>query len=196
MVLHDLDHDDDLIFLLQSTTSSSNNEKPSDVIRGRVALDTMFTILVFLVITANVYFVLKLKVYKNFNSMSIMISITIIQLLRLCTYIIRLVTDKFSEDMWAWYRITTDISNYLLGVVAIVLLVQWQQTYQVLHNPLRAIQTMEKNWAQVTQIVVIAIYTMFMIFDIGVVIDDASRFGSEEEKTAFIESAYTLLMWV
>lgn len=48
-----------------------------------------------------------------------------------------------------WYRIVTDWTNFLLGVIALVLIVQWHQTYRVLNNPLNALQTFEKNWAHV-----------------------------------------------
>ena len=61
--------------------------------------------------------------------MSIMVCLTVIQLLRLMTYILRVVTDKYTTTQWVWYRITTDLANYLLGIVALVLLAQWHQTY-------------------------------------------------------------------
>jgi len=73
--------------------------------------------------------------------------------------------------------VITDLSNYLLSVVSIILLLQWQQTYSVLANPLRAIRTMEHNWAKVTSNVICIIYTVFILFDAGVIITDAADSG-------------------
>ena len=150
--------------------------------------------LLVLVITANFVVILKLKVYQNFNSMCIMLCLTVILMLRLVTYLLRVIMDKYSHEQWVWYRISTDIVNYLLGTVAIVLLMQWHQTYTVLSNPLRALKTMEKNWAKVAQIALIVTYTVFMVFDIGVVIVDSQ--SDESEKSSFVLSAYKTLIWL
>ena len=64
--------------------------------------------------------------------MCIMVFLTVLQFLRLITYFRRVIKNEYSLDMWVWYRATTDLCNYLLSVVALVLLVQWHQTYSAL----------------------------------------------------------------
>jgi len=41
----------------------------------------------------------------------------------------RLIVNKNVKDDWVWNRVATDLSNYLLGVVSIILFAQWYQTY-------------------------------------------------------------------
>ena len=158
------------------TNSSDKEQTPNDTFKGRVAVELTLSAILILIISSNIVIVIKLKVYKNFTSMSIMVCLTVVQVLRLLTYILRVTTDKYSHEQWLWYRITTDFANYLLGIVALVLLAQWHQTYDVLSNPRRAVQTMEKNWAKVAQIAMITTYTVLIIFDICVVIDDKSKY--------------------
>mmetsp|Transcript_15865 Transcript_15865/g.19983 ORF Transcript_15865/g.19983 Transcript_15865/m.19983 type:complete len:110 (+) Transcript_15865:182-511(+) len=107
--------------------------------------------------------------------MIIMIAMTLIQFIRLLMFIWRLIANQWSSKVWAWYRISTDFTNYLLGVIALVLIVQWHQTYRVLNNPIDALQTFEKNWARVAQLALIATYTIFIVFDVIVVIIDAKN---------------------
>lgn len=88
-------------------------------------------------------------------------------------------------DHWVWYRSMTDVTNFLLGIISIILLIQWQQTYSVLANPMHAIRTMENNWAKVTQIVICLLYTVFITFDMIVIVIDAGTDGVSN-KGAFI----------
>ena len=55
--------------------------------------------------------------------MTIMCAMTAIQVIRLTTYIWRLVVNKWATDTWMWYRVVTDWTNYLLCVIALVLLI-------------------------------------------------------------------------
>ena len=73
--------------------------------------------------------------------------IMVLQIFRLCTYIFRLVTNSYACEYWAFYRCEADIVNYLIGLISIVLLAQWFQSYTVLADPLHAINRLEKNWA-------------------------------------------------
>ena len=78
--------------------------------------------MLFIFIAVNIAIVHKLKVYENFNSMSIMVCLTIILLDRLVTYLIRVIVNEYDDEEWVWYRISTDIVGYLIGIIAIVLL--------------------------------------------------------------------------
>ena len=113
------------------------------------------------------------------------------------TYMWRILANEWSLEQWAWYRLTTDWTNYLLGVIALVLIVQWHQTYRVLNNPVTALRTFEKNWARVAMIALISISTLLVIFDTCVVlIDDIEADDVSDERSQFVLVAYSLLKWV
>jgi len=152
---------------------TTENTDPDSDFPGRVPTEITFICLLLLMIGANLYVIVKCKVYQHFNKMVIMFCVTLLQLVRLVMYLWRATTDKYSISGWVWYRLVTDSTNFLLGIVALVLFIQWHQTYQVLCNPLNALLTMEKNWAQVVQIVLLIAYTVFFIFDISVVMYDS-----------------------
>ncbi len=97
----------------------------------------------------------------------------LLQLLKLSTYLLRLITDSYSVQYWVFYRIESDVSNYLIGLISIILLAQWYQSYQVLADPLHAINRLEKNWAFVSQIILCILLTVFVILDIVTVSLDA-----------------------
>jgi len=122
--------------------STLNDEFPA-----RMTVEIMFCCLLVLVITANIWVFIRSKVYKNFNSSSILVCLTLLQILRLITYMQRLITGHNVNEDRKWNRMTTDLCNYLIALVSIILFAQWHQTYSVLVNPLRAIRTLESNWA-------------------------------------------------
>ena len=157
------------ILLGQTATETNGNSEAA----GNVPIEITLCVLLVLLIAANIVVFVKSKVYSNFNSASILACLTLLQVLRLINFMHRLVKPAYVLDAWVWYRSITDLTNYLLGVISIVLLVQWQQTYSVLSNPLQAITTMENNWAKVTQISICCAYTLFISFDILAIILDA-----------------------
>ena len=165
---------------------------------GRVITEITLSVFIAMIIVANITIIVKCKVYKNLNSMMIMCAITTMQIIRLANYIWRLIADKWCTDYWEWYRLMTDWTNYLLGVIALVLIVQWYQTYSALNNPLNALRTFEKNWAKVAQISLIVIYTVFIVFDSLIVLGDAFTSQKNKKKTRshFDVVAYHLLEWV
>ena len=125
--------------------------------------------------------------------MSIMVCLTIILLDRLVTYLIRVIHNEYDDEIWVWYRISTDIVGYLIGIIAIVLLMQWHQTYKVLSNPLLALRTFEKNLEKVSIFLFIVSYTIFMIFDISVVLVD---WQDPKHHSEFVLTAYKVLVWL
>ena len=50
---------------------------PNEEFPGRVPTDITFSCLLILVIVANIFIVIKLKVYKNFNSFIILVCLTL-----------------------------------------------------------------------------------------------------------------------
>ena len=61
----------------------------------------------------------------------------------------------------------------------------------MLANPQQAIKTMENNWATVTQITICVIYTLFITFDMIVIVLDAKN--DAKTKSAFVEGSFILL---
>ena len=57
---------------------------------------------------------------------------------------------------------------------------------------MRMIQTFEKNWAKVAQIVLIILYTFFISFDIIVIII-AAKDGGKADESEFVTTANTTL---
>ena len=58
-------------------------------------------------------------------------------------------------------------------IIALILLLQWHQTYSVLSNPTRAIVTLFRNWAQKIQIIIIVFMTLLLLFDLSMIIGDS-----------------------
>ena len=57
------------------------------------------------------------------------------------------------------------------------------------------IQTFEKNWAKVAQIVLIVLYTFFISFDVVVIIIAATS-GEDKNESEFVMTANTMLEWI
>lgn len=98
---------------------------PNEQFGGRVPAEITLSCLLVLLITANICVMVKCRVHKNLNSFVIMTCLTVLQCIRMITFIWRLTKDEYSVQTWVWYRVVTDWCNYLLGLIAIVLFVQW-----------------------------------------------------------------------
>ena len=55
--------------------------------------------------------------------MTIMVAITLIRAVRMTTFVWRITMNHWATDSWMWYRLVTDWTNFLLGVIALVLLI-------------------------------------------------------------------------
>ena len=56
---------------------------------------------------------------------------------------------------------------------------------------MKALKTLERNWAKVAELVLIITYTVFMVFDLCVIIVDSQT--GQKYKSDFVEDAYTFL---
>ena len=90
---------------------------------GRLPTEIILSSLLFLAITANIAVTVKCEGYKNKSSLFIISILSLQLLVRLSVYSYRILTDKYIGADWVWYRVSTDVSNFLLGIVALVLLV-------------------------------------------------------------------------
>ena len=142
-------------------------------------------------ITANVCVFVKCRVYENWTTIAILGSVTLILLFHLFTFIDRLVRNTYSEDQWVWYRIMEDFANYLIGIISIILLVQWYQTYSVLKNLNEAMERIEKSWAISCQVALVVLVCILFVFDFIIIMIDHS--SSEAEKSPFVHGCYVCL---
>ena len=69
---------------------------PNEELPGRIPTEITLIVLLGLLITANITVIFKCKVHKNLNSLIILCAMTIIQLIRIVTYIWRLINNKWS----------------------------------------------------------------------------------------------------
>lgn len=161
-----------LILSEASSQSASEIKSPNEEFPARVPLDITFSAILLVLLTINVYIVVKLKVHENCNSLAIMACLSVIEAMRICIFIWRILENKYSQEEWFWYRATTDLANYLLGIIAIILLAQWHQTFCVLSNPTRAIKTLYNNWAKVFLLTIVTLETILFIFDFIVIVAD------------------------
>ena len=83
--------------------------------------------MLFIFVIVNIFTIIKLKVFENYNSLAIMVCLSAIEAIRILLLIWRVVENEYVKDMgsWFWYRVTTDLSNFLLSIIALILLAQW-----------------------------------------------------------------------
>ena len=86
------------ILMLLFGTPKDDIATPNDYYAWRVPIEIALSALLVLVITANIFVVLKCKVYKNYNSLTIMFCLTVIHFIRLITFLKRITEDKYSKD--------------------------------------------------------------------------------------------------
>ena len=66
---------------------------PNEEFPARVPIDITYSAVLLILITVNIYTVLKLKIYGNFNSLMIMFCLTAIEIIRMLTFIWRVVNN-------------------------------------------------------------------------------------------------------
>ena len=90
---------------------------------GRLPTEIILSSLLFLAVTANIAVTVRCQVYNNKSSLFIITILSLQLLVRLVIYLYRILTDEYIGGDWVMYRVSTDVSNFLLGIVALVLLV-------------------------------------------------------------------------
>ena len=123
-----------------------------------------------MMITADIAVFVACKVYQNLSSCFLLIATVILILFRLCDYAFRLLVPRFSVNYPYWERIEVDMPGYVFGIISIVLLFQWVQTYQVLSDPVAAMNnTMSSNGSFYCQIAFVVIYSVFILTDFVII---------------------------
>lgn len=126
--------------------------------------------LIVMMITADIAVFVACKVYKNLSSCFLLSATIALILFRLIGYSFRLLVPRFSVNYPYWQRIEVDMPGYVFGIISIVLLFQWVQTYQVLTDPVRAMDnTMASNSSFYCQIVFVVLYTVFILTDFAII---------------------------
>ena len=72
---------------------SGDLPSPNEEFPARVPIDITYSAVLLILITVNIYTVLKLKIYGNFNSLMIMFCLTAIEIIRMLTFIWRVVNN-------------------------------------------------------------------------------------------------------
>ena len=131
-----------------------------------------------MMVTADVAVFVVCRVYRNFSSTFLLGSTIVLMLFRLMGYAFRLL----SKEVPIWERFEVDLPGYIFGIISIVLLFQWVQTYKVLSDPVRAMDnTMSSNTSFYCQIIFVVIYTLFIMTDFLVIYyDREERYRNRE----------------
>ena len=143
---------------------------PEDEFPEKRPIELIFTALIVMVITADIAVIVACKVYKNWSSSFLMGATVLLILFRLIDYSFRLLKPRFSVNYPYWERIEVDMPSYVFGIISIVLLFQWVQTYQVLQDPIRAMNnTMSSNVSFYCQIIFVVMYSIFILVDFAII---------------------------
>ena len=119
-----------------------------------------------MMVTADVAVFIICKVHKNFSSTFLLGATILLIVFRLVDYILRLANPRFSIEHPFWNRVEVDTPSYVFGIISIVLLFQWVQTYLVLKDPIRAMNTIMQSYKSfVAQVVFVVLYSAFIIAD-------------------------------
>ena len=123
-----------------------------------------------MMVTADVAVFVACKVHKNFSSTFLLGATILLIIFRLGDYAIRLGNPDFSKTYPFWSRIEVDTPSYVFGIISIVLLFQWVQTYQVLRDPIRAMNTTMQSYKSfVAQVVFVVLYSVFIVADFTII---------------------------
>ena len=110
--------------LASDAESGSDIPPPNMEFPARLPLDITFSAVLFIFVIVNIYTIVKLRVFENNNSLAIMVCLSVIEIIRILLLIWRVVENEYVKDIgsWFWYRVTTDITNYLLSIISLILL--------------------------------------------------------------------------
>ena len=156
-------------------TLTPDEISPSQYFPGLVATEVIFCVLFSALVSANSAIFFMCKIYKNISSFVILALLTLLNASRMVQLLIRLVNDEWQYDEYEFNRLCTDVSTYLFGLVCVILLFQWHQTYRVLANPLQALNYMQNKQSVVYPLIFTIVYSLFFIIDVIFVVVDAQN---------------------
>ena len=129
------------------------------------------------------------KIYKNIFSFVILALLTLLNISKLALILIRLVNDDWQYDKYSFNRLFTDIGTYLFGLVCVILLFQWHQTYRVLANPRQALKYMQDKQSVVYPLIFAIAYSLFFIVDVIFVVVDANN-AYQKSAVTYIDTIF------
>lgn len=134
-----------------------------------ITLATIFGLL----LCADVAVMVLIKTYKNFNTGLISVCLILFILARDCQLIGNIVhnhssstPDPHLKEEIRFDRSLHDISDYLFAIISFALLLQWYWTYQVLEDPVKALERTKTRCFDKVLITCFGIYTCIIICDI------------------------------
>ena len=129
------------------TGPAEGSNNPEDDFPAKRSTELIFTALIVMMITADVAVFVACKVHKNLSSTFLLGATIVLIVFRLVDYTFRLANPRFSTQYPYWNRVEVDMPSYVFGIISIVLLFQWVQTYQVLKDPVRAMNTTMQSYS-------------------------------------------------
>ena len=132
----------DIAQLFDQLYTPDPEDPDAEIFEHKMQIELVFSALILMMVTADIAVFIVCRVYRNFSSTFLLGSTIILMLFRLLGYAFRL----FSKNFTIWERTEVDLPGYIFGIISIVLLFQWVQTYKVLSDPVRAMNnTMSSN---------------------------------------------------
>lgn len=138
-------------------------------------LEIFFIVAFGLLFLLNLSVGIKYKIYENSSSLFITISLMLLDIFRLGTFILTFFYTDFFFSSELLIRLGHDIPSFTFDCVTIALLFQFIQTYDVLSNHERAFANLSKQLYLKIEYTIVAVYVAFIVFDIISLSIDASQ---------------------
>jgi len=145
--------------------------------KGFFIADVTLAVILVLLLIANFAVVFKLKTYKSFSPGFVSIGIILLLLAReiqLC-YMSSHEENPYKVNNWDFSRagrILTDIAFYLFSIVSFALLLQWFWTFEILHDPVKAVN--QNNSHYFTKVLGIVFFCSLIVLVMVIVFDCVS----------------------
>lgn len=153
----------------------------------------VFSVLCF----TNLGVMLKYKIYTNSSSLFIVVSLMLLDIFRVVTFVGTFFYTTFFFNSELLIRLGHDIPSFMFDCVTIALLFQFIQTYDVLSNHERAFANLQKRVYVRLEYAIVAVYVGFMVLDIvSLSIDASQNFTGSNELSSISELLICIMVTV
>jgi hypothetical protein len=118
-----------------------------------------------MLLVINVLVTIKYRIYENRSSLFITISLILLDIARMVTFLVVLLFAQYFLNSEVCIRLGHDIPSFLFDCVTIALIFQFIQTYEFLSDHQQAFQNMETQYYIRVEYTIVAIYVVLLIFD-------------------------------
>jgi len=147
-----------------------------------------------LLFAMNMGVTIKYKIYGNSSSLFIVVSLMLLDILRVSSFIGAFFFTTYFFNSELLIRLGHDVPSFMFDCVTIALLFQFIQTYDVLSNHERAFVNLQKRVYITIEYVFVAVYVCFMIMDIVSLCIDASQHFTGSNKLSSISELLLCIM--